>query len=119
MSNPDLIWAAGFIDGEGCFTIAKMTHYNSHRIRLTVGQSNPGPLQFLKGFFGGSLYGKNRHYTWEVTDAAAERVIRALRPYLKVKSDEADILLRFRSRPRNLEFDAADKITLSLMNKAT
>lgn len=54
----DLAWAAGFIDGEGCFsnTRSKRTKLPTG-VRLTVGQNDPEVLYKLQSILGGIVNG--------------------------------------------------------------
>lgn len=48
----DLHWAAGFLEGEGCFHFSKARH-----LHVSVAQVNKEPLDRLRNIFrGGSLY---------------------------------------------------------------
>ena|ERR1041385_476234 len=46
----DLYWAAGFLDGEGCFTV-----YTDCYPRLSAGQTERWPLERLQEIFGGNI----------------------------------------------------------------
>lgn len=54
----DLEWAAGFLEGEGCF-------YRDQRrtggLRVTVAQVNLAPLERLSALFGGNVRLLRRH----------------------------------------------------------
>lgn len=72
----DLCWAAGFIEGEGCFTpikwLAKGKTYWYLRIRVCQVQREP--LEKLRAIFGGEIkgpYGKRKPghqpiYEWQI-----------------------------------------------------
>jgi len=55
VSVKDICWAAGFLEGEGCFSL------NGRRVRIDVGQVQKEPLDRLKGLFGGSICYKAKH----------------------------------------------------------
>jgi hypothetical protein len=50
-----LYWAAGFLDGEGCF--------HSNRGTISASQVSPQTLYWLKAIFGGSVYGPVKRHT--------------------------------------------------------
>ena len=47
-TTQNLYWAAGFLEGEGCFI-------DSRSARVSANQVNPEPVQRLQAYFGGSL----------------------------------------------------------------
>lgn len=105
LSSEQLAWAAGFVDGEGCITFAKHHSWGSRAmLLLSVTNTNKDVIQLFKDWFGcGSVRTqkqdnpnwKDRH-SWVVRAKAAEMVIRAIRPYLKLKTNQADYALRLR-----------------------
>lgn len=98
-------WAAGFIDGEGSFTIAK--HFNgehNYKPSLQVSQTKIEPLELLQEHFKmGSIYELPRKTTkwnicwrWSVHSASSLKlIIPRLLPFLIVKREEAEIVLKF------------------------
>lgn len=50
----DLAWAAGFIEGEGCYGRSGGTH-NSQTERIQVAQKDPECLLRLQAMFGGRI----------------------------------------------------------------
>jgi len=88
-------YAAGFLDGEGCF-------YSSDQGKICISCSNtdPEPIHWLHENFGGSLHiskaRKRNHrdcYTWQVVSRDAQNVCSKLAPYLKQKSRQALLLI--------------------------
>jgi hypothetical protein len=108
--NIDLAWAAGFIDGEGHMGVhvindrrgaTDVARRQRLAVRIVVGQCNHEPLDFLATLFGGSIRLRNQRtstnreqWVWELGTAnKVAAAICRLRPYLRVKGDEADGLL--------------------------
>lgn len=97
MDNKDLIWAAGFIDGEGCISIIQ--DRGRYTASINVGQVSPRPLQELQKILGGAVgpvhdaFGG--HYQWRVYSDKAAGVAEKLLPYLRNKEEQAMFLLRF------------------------
>lgn len=102
----DAAWAAGFLDGEGCFKISKSPPRRYNRIpNYTIGvnavQVDPGPLEHLRFLFGGSFHrrthehrpGQAQSYIWQSSSRVALAVIHVVRPYLRVKGRQADLLV--------------------------
>lgn len=96
-------YCAGFIDGEGSIDIRhRMTKvngksYERFELRLSANQIDLAPLELLREIYGGSFAHRKTSnvVTWVITDVRAAKAITAMRPYLLVKADEADIALRF------------------------
>lgn len=93
MEWSDEAWAAYF-DGEG--TIGW-----SHGLRVTVGSTYYPTVQALKNRWGGSFHeyiyqGTNRQlWTWGVYGDSARAFLKAVRPYLREKAEQADAALSF------------------------
>jgi hypothetical protein len=54
ISDRDLVWAAGFLEGEGCFYTARKNP-NGASGGVTAAQVQRWPLDKLRGIFGGSI----------------------------------------------------------------
>jgi len=112
-TNTDLAYLAGLIDGEGCLRVKRSQPY-----RHLTGRINPAysctmhvrmvdepAIAFLRDTLGGwGWREKTAHcasgrplYCWQATDADAERIIRALLPYFRVKRAQAENLLALRA----------------------
>ena len=108
-----LAYAAGIIDGEGTLIIS-VRHQTKERqmtfcSRIAVGMNNVRPLDLLYGLFGGSIRtkstrsksGKYRNgFVWEISGEKAKHVSKMLLPFLKVKREQAEILIRLQTRIR-------------------
>ena len=113
MKETDLAWAAGFIDGEGTVVVVHRKDDDSFGLRLVVSQTVERPLQTLKDMFGGSVYQRkdNRKesyktlWTWQAAGQTAQETLKAIYPFLQVKSHQAAIALvyPFAKRQRDAE----------------
>lgn len=100
-----LVYLAGFVDGEGSIRIGTNRSPNGERrwyLILSCHQRNPRPLRLLHDRFGGSVRHQADHqprpiFEWAITSDMAGKAIAALRPWLIVKADEADLALQFQS----------------------
>jgi len=116
----DYAWAAGFLDGEGYFALAKRTaKYSRPHSRLahvTASQIHLRPLERLQGIFGGKIYthrkttGGNQLWCWDLhRPLEVVRCIKAIHPYLVLKPEEAmavhDYALTVRGVGRRLSDD--------------
>lgn len=101
-----LAYAAGVIDSDGSIGIRRSTYAMRvtgdaktpvFAVRVCVKQVQPEAVRILKLTFGGSLMlqspsvtkGKPLHY-WEIHSRTAVAMLRAIRPYLLIKSAQAD-----------------------------
>lgn len=104
----DIIWAAGFIDGEGTITFKRYNRNSqiNYQPYMCCSQVNkPKQIEavlLLKTLFGGSVYSyrqksgaKNDVVQWSIVSRKAEAAIRLLRPFLKVKQEQADLAISF------------------------
>lgn len=110
--DTELIWSAGFMDGEGTITIKRVRRGNDgklyHLPYISCGQVNkPDNLEALKKLqklFGGSIthyIQKPKHrdwidtITWNVTSKLALSCAEKLSPYLVIKNKQAKLLIDF------------------------
>jgi hypothetical protein len=101
----DFAWAAGFLDGEGCFSLVK-ANTNSHpatkRPMVSASQINRAPLDKLVYLFG-SIVRNNRVnsrgiqiYQWHLTKAEELKpMLECVIPFLVNKKREAEIVLEY------------------------
>jgi hypothetical protein len=101
LTTGDLAYIAGFFDGEGCVQVRKRGNRWEAMLRF-INTSYP-IMRWIADVTGGSLstrksYGPNRRRSFEVClqHTQAEHWARLLRPYLRIKADEIDLLLEFR-----------------------
>lgn len=101
----ELAYLAGFVDGEGSIAVG-VNRRKGKRVwylRFSVHQVAPRPLQRLQARFGGSIRRNERTgnqrsiYEWVAANQIAASAITALRPYLDVKAEEADVALEFQA----------------------
>ena len=105
MNQIDLAYAAGLIDGEGCFGLARERNGNGslvYRPYVTVGMTTEEPIRWLHELFGVggvTFFPKappaRPMYRWRTQGKGARTVAEALLPYLRVKADVARLILAF------------------------
>ena len=108
MTSTDCAYAAGFFDGEGWVGIAypkiNKSEKRNHRLDVSVGQVDIRPLVWLVEKFGGRIQKNPKKcglsqrliYSWRINGPSAEAFLVAVRPYLIVKAEQADVALAFR-----------------------
>ncbi len=103
----DLAYFAGFIDGEGYIGISRMAQRKAvspqWRVQVSASNTDPRVISQLKECFGGHFnlchkrkFGNDRPvFQWCVISKQASIFLQAIRPYLKMKRDQADIAISF------------------------
>ena len=109
MDMLDLAWIAGFVDGEGCFTLLKHTNKGTVRWypRIMITQAHRGILEEIAEILDvpPKIYGQERGRNKTVynlhiqSPRLLEHVCGALIPYLRLKKDQAKFLLQALSVP--------------------
>jgi hypothetical protein len=105
-------WAAGFIDGEGCFGIyplrnSQMAHGTKHEVSIRVGQTTVEPLEILSDLFGGAIHerrnsepNRKKLFQWKVVGPVKMAVVvETVLPYLVVKKRQAVVIRAFCDLP--------------------
>ena len=97
-----LIYAAGFLDGEGCFTSGP-----TGKICVTMSNTYRPVVEWFQQEFGGNTSKgakKKQHhrlcYTWCLTGTKAEEFCRCICAHLKEKSPQAALLISLRQTLR-------------------
>lgn len=117
----DWAWIAGFLDGEGTFCIQRGYTRNGHkkrshsqegwtwyRPRLSVQNTDAGACRFIARAFGGSVCVRqkqphNLRELYSVEICARDKllaVLPRLLPFLRVKGQQAEYMLRLVELPR-------------------
>lgn len=101
--DAELIYLAGFFDGEGSIMIkhngpsaARKNGVGS--VVVSVGQTWDWPLLRYQARFGGKIYRSTRgrgHWYWRVTAKAAFQMLEQLTPFLLLKRPQAEAALAF------------------------
>ena len=95
----DLAYAAGFLDGEGCFCSYRSK--SGWYVAVTCSNANKPSIEWLHKLLGGSMSKttkkrKELHrpmHIWQVVGLDAVRVCKLLAPYLKQKLPQAILVL--------------------------
>lgn len=111
LSDTDKAWMAGFLDGEGCLTISKQVRKNrpspAYRAAISVSNTDRRILQPFSKEYGGSIYNVHERrkdkrglnwadaFDWCCPMSSSKRILSDLRPYLRLKSAQADIITDF------------------------
>lgn len=94
------VWAAGFFDGEGSVLIS-FTRSRIYGLHVAMGSTDPTAVELFYGAWGGSvthgIFANSRsRNSWNITfdRPAAKRLLVDLIPYLRLKQQDAIIVLR-------------------------
>lgn len=115
LSSTDLAYAAGIIDGEGYIGIVlreagkdkrpgRENSTASFRTVVNVGMADIQVVNWMKETFGGKVYsydyGKKGVHHWKLTGNEAAEFCSLIAPYLKLKRNQAELLMAFRADTR-------------------
>lgn len=104
--STEAAWQAGIVDGEGCLTLGRQIRKGrpspAFRESVTVSNTDKRLLEPFHSMWGGTLY---RHeekraqwstaYTWHCSVSQVKAFLLFIRPYLRGKRAQADLLLLF------------------------
>ena len=106
-------YIAGIVDGEGCISICPVfdkqkSVSTSHALKVIVVNTDRDLITWLVDSVGGSMCGRHVQkatwrvpYTWTVGGQNAADLLRAIRPWLRIKAAQADVGLALRDLPRH------------------
>lgn len=102
-SQDQIIYAAGFFDGEGSVTLAKpnSSYPNYVLLRVDIGQTSKPVLDWFQEVWGGAIHYRNanrgrsvkENWQWYISGVRAQVFLIDVLPYLKVKQDSVTIKL--------------------------
>jgi len=104
----DLAYIAGVIDSEGYVGIKKTKPYKcqgrvtfSYHARIQIRMVDEPAIRFIARKLGGWYYPEKPHankgrplFCWQASDRSALNIVRTVKPHLKVKAKQAEILLQ-------------------------
>lgn len=99
ISETDRAYLAGILDGEGCIRLANRGKYVTPSVQ--VANTKYELMLWLQERYGGSIYqlkdsrdsNRKQSWSWNIAGQKALTVIRDARPYLVLKTEQADIVL--------------------------
>jgi hypothetical protein len=103
-SKVSLIYLAGFVDGEGCFSILRSAPGGRKKKyaypALTISQVNKEVLDWIKSNFGGTIHLARKAkgnisecWQWRLSWGKARILAKELQPYLIVKREQVKKVL--------------------------
>lgn len=104
----NLLYAAGFFDGEGCPRISKKNRKGRSTIYefdCCITLTDKNVIDWFASTFGGSVYefpsksrqdkGWKKTWQWSICANQANIFLKLILPYLKLKKEEAKICIKF------------------------
>ena len=113
VTKSELNYYAGFFDGEGCIMIKKKhSRRPYHTLDIAISLTNLNTLEDFKRAFGGAIYGAYKSkanykdkWSWMIGGNKALAFLKAIYPYLRLKSREAELGIEFQERKKYLRDD--------------
>ena len=102
-----IIWCAGFFDGEGCVSISKPvtrnkagTSFTAHQLVVIVAQRDRRPLDVFVSLFGGNVRAQkanngSTYWYYRLHSHKAVALLQTLLPFLVCKVKAAECALTF------------------------
>lgn len=124
LQKEELIYLAAFFDGEGnvsiLYTKTTIAHpYEQYSLMVSVTQKDKGILESYKPF-GGSIYYNKRgkgFYQWHIHGVKAVKFLKAILPYLRLKTKQAQKGIEFQDLIRHQRGKGMPPISPSLLAK--
>jgi len=98
-----VIWAAGFLEGEGSFGIYPNGTGGGYLGKVSAGQVDLRPLEILRDLFGGCITKDKRSHQsrfstallseWQITGPSMYEALTELHPYLLQKQEQAECII--------------------------
>jgi hypothetical protein len=115
LSDVDLAYIAGIVDGEGCIIIEKRTttllngeKNPLYKACVKVGNNDEKLIDWLIKKVGGGYKsvdireGKNNNYKWQLSQTMTLKLLILLKPYLVIKKEQVDVICDFRKSYENV-----------------
>jgi hypothetical protein len=113
-SDTTLAYIAGLVDGEAYIGIKKTKAYRcqgrvtpGYHERIQIRMVDEAAIKFISESFGGWYYKEKPNavkgrplYCFQASDLSAESILRAILPYLRIKRESAETVLRLRTLKR-------------------
>jgi len=120
LRKTDIAYIAGLVDGEGSILIAKsyQTKYgNCYRVSTTIANNNLAVLEWVNDKFGGCIYKSNNCYMWQLNGKKCHKLLILLTPYLKIKSEQAELALQYISTIKHTGSKRLSKVIIKQREK--
>jgi hypothetical protein len=100
LSPTEAAYVAALLDGEGCIHSGYPDHGNNRLLCIIVTMVHRPTIEWLKEKCGGLVYPHQSNqkpartaWCWQVKAARSHALLKAVRPYMITKADEADVAI--------------------------
>lgn len=115
-TTTDLAYAAGMVDGEGCIHILYHRGRGHHSINVIITNTDPRVAEWLLERFGGRVHHpRERVDNWTVSARKAAAFLELVYPYLVIKKEQADLVLKLHRDRKQLSKDERHALKAQLM----
>ena len=105
---PSRQWSAGYIDGDGCFTLSQCKRgYMKFAVSVLAHKNDWQGVHLLASHYGGSLNVRGDHIVWTHGLAKSSKILSDTVRHLKIKRKKADFLLDILRNGRHLLMNGA------------
>lgn len=98
----DKAWMAGFVDGEGWIGIVKQVRNvrpsPAYRTVIKISNTRRKSIDFFVERYGGTAWKGKDAYQWDCPKANIKKLLCDIKPFLVIKTNQAQILLDFIER---------------------
>lgn len=105
LSDVDLAYIAGFIDGEGCICVHRRGKVGEkeksiYAFIVTIANTDKSVIQYLHSVLGGCIANNNKRnghktcYVLHLNPRKAYKLLKKLLPYLRVKKKQAELAIK-------------------------
>jgi hypothetical protein len=106
LTEVEIAYFAGIIDGEGCFSLRPQVGLGDavYVAALSVGNTDARLMQWIHQRFGGSLQLESRSnpkhqpvWRWVASSTDIDQILQRVLPYLVVKQRQAELFVAYRA----------------------
>jgi hypothetical protein len=121
MAEADVIYMAGFFDGEGCITVNK--NVTSHcrvaryQLKIQVSQKAREPLECFVDMWDGAIHPQLDIFCWHAGSLAAKKALEDMLPYLRGKKEQAIAAIEFQSTKKYGRYKDSERESILKMNE--
>lgn len=123
-TDEELAYIAGFMDADGYIGMCKnsrrpVRYFNPrYQAEIVVTNNHRPVLEWMQSLFGGSIQTRKQvlphhkpTYAWKCGDLAGLALLQEIRPSLRVKCAQADVLIAFQTEKRRSSVGRGVRLT--------
>ena len=138
IDDTEIAYIAGLFDGEGHVGIGRMQRPSSlppcYTLNVAISNTHLPVLEELQGSFGGKIwtskgkrFGKKPVYVLRFRKSEADKLLRLILPYLRIKKVSAEYAIQFLEMPKHkgwydpvpiAELDQREMLKMAIKNES-